>query len=544
MTRNKRTSALILASSYFKNHYLGANKKRYLYLNSGINLSIEKISKFYLKYQIPTFVAVDNKEDLDFEAFKSCKFIYIRKSESIIESLHSAIKELNIFSKLIINPVQVIPSKPFKDYSISLSSHPYKKENWSAVKIDKNKISFLFRDDLSNEGEISNAFTGRIFCQKKDVLEILPNFEKYQKNDLAYLAYYLWTKFKYKFHFEDWFDLTHDTLRTKTKLGDISSREFHSLSYLEESNLIIKTHKDGGSFKNILKFYDNIPPNLRRYFPSLIEDKNLNYNNQYALEYVPFPTLAEIFIHGDYGFLTWEKIIYQLKNIYDSLYCQENIITDFDSSLFYSKKLKARKEKLLKKLDNKEHSILKFIYQNSYMLNGNKMPPIEDTFEKLRVFLENHETNSSASFGHGDLCFNNILLEPNSISIKLIDPKAIIYKNEVGIVPYKYDLAKLNHSFRCLYDSIICNMYSLNLNKDNFSLKIFTPRRYSFIIETFTKVFFNSSKELSEINILTANLFLSMLPLHCEDPKRVLALALIGNLIYEKSKNFSSDFFS
>ena len=60
-----------------------------------------------------------------------------------------------------------------------------------------------------------------------------------------------------------------------------------------------------------------------------------------------------------------------------------------------------------------------------------------------------YEVSKPLFIGHGDLCFNNILVDPNSGSLKLIDPKAYPdkSKNIVGLVDPFYDLAKLNHSF-------------------------------------------------------------------------------------------------
>ena len=85
--------------------------------------------------------------------------------------------------------------------------------------------------------------------------------------------------------------------------------------------------------------------------------------------------------------------------------------------------------------------------------------------ELTSSYLKKIEKQRPLSFGHGDLCFNNILIEPISGSIKLIDPKAdSVENNKVGFVDPFYDLAKLNHSFKCFYDSIVNNMFSMWTN--------------------------------------------------------------------------------
>ena len=175
------------------------------------------------------------------------------------------------------------------------------------------------------------------------------------------------------------------------------------------------------------------------------------------------------------------------------------------------------------------------------------MPSLQNNFKKLSRILSEFEINSKLWFGHGDFCFNNILIDPYSLSTKIIDPKALnsLGKKYIGFVPKNYDLAKLNHSFISLYDSIIANMYTIKIIDDSeFKLNIFHPNKYLFIKEIFEDIFFDNNKNLiSDINLITANLFFSMLPLHSEDPKRMLALAIIGNAMFESYENFSSKIF-
>ena len=104
------------------------------------------------------------------------------------------------------------------------------------------------------------------------------------------------------------------------------------------------------------------------------------------------------------------------------------------------------------------------------------LPSLNSTITKLQNKLKQIEKQRPLAFGHGDLCFNNILIEPISGIIKLIDPKAdSIGNNKIGYVDPLYDLANLNHSFSCFYDSIVNNMFSISYINDQYELKIFKP---------------------------------------------------------------------
>ena len=156
--------------------------------------------------------------------------------------------------------------------------------------------------------------------------------------------------------------------------------------------------------------------------------------------------------------------------------------------------------------------------------------------------LKEFEKERPLLFGHGDLCFNNILIEPISGSIKLIDPKAdSIGDNKIGYIDPFYDLAKLNHSFRCFYDSIVNNMFSISHKNDQYLLKIYKPFNYEVANFYFQKIFLENLIDKEVLRILTSNLFLSMIPLHKDDEQRMCVLLIIGiSLFYDiDMKNFS-----
>ena len=88
-------------------------------------------------------------------------------------------------------------------------------------------------------------------------------------------------------------------------------------------------------------------------------------------------------------------------------------------------------------------------------------------------------------------------------------------------------------------------MYSIQiLEGNNIKLKIFHPEKYLFIKKIFSEVFFENKKLLiNDINIITASLFFSTLPLHSEDSNRMIALAIVGNANLESSDKFTSEIF-
>jgi hypothetical protein len=126
---------------------------------------------------------------------------------------------------------------------------------------------------------------------------------------------------------------------------------------------------------------------------------------------------------------------------------------------------------------------------------------------------------------HGDLCFSNILYSPSTQMLHLIDPRGATELDETFLDPY-YDVAKLSHSVLGGYDFMVAGMYELAIAED-LSLRVEVDRPAS---EELRSLFLSALErhgfDPSLVRLYEASLFLSMLPLHIDMPKRAAAFAL------------------
>ena len=255
------------------------------------------------------------------------------------------------------------------------------------------------------------------------------------------------------------------------------------------------------------------------------------------MEFVPYPNLSEIFLFKNIGPNSWIRIINSIKKIYKSFYFEEKFKVEDNASWLYSSKLLNRFEMTINFIKNSNNINLNKIltdgiYVNNIFHTGN----LYKTFDSLSKFLKGYEQNLKQYIGHGDLCFNNILVDQISGCIKLIDPKAYWDKkrNIFGLVDPNYDLAKLNHSYRYLYDSIVNKLYSIKINKNNVELSIYAPSEYDLVNKLFDQILIKKNIDDDLLRNLTASLFISMLPLHEEDQDRFLCLAILGSIVFNK----------
>ena len=79
------------------------------------------------------------------------------------------------------------------------------------------------------------------------------------------------------------------------------------------------------------------------------------------------------------------------------------------------------------------------------------------------------------------------MIDHVSGAIKLIDQKSDFNnkKKVYGLIDPNYDLSKLNHSFKYLYDCIVNNLYFIKYDNENIKLKIFVPKAYQYINDNF-----------------------------------------------------------
>ncbi|MDT2662065.1 hypothetical protein P7E02_19450 [Enterococcus hulanensis] len=160
-------------------------------------------------------------------------------------------------------------------------------------------------------------------------------------------------------------------------------------------------------------------------------------------------------------------------------------------------------------------------YEQAPEINGTSYLPLKEIIENLESVLNRYQlvTSKSAHVIHGDFCLSNILLDRESNLVKLIDPRGQfgsfdIYGDE------SYDMAKVLHSFEGSYDHIITDHFDLNeesaLNYSYAFKKTELQERIAALVNQ--KVAENYAIE--KVRLIEGLLFLSMIPLHADYPKR------------------------
>ncbi len=470
--------------------------------------------------------------------YKSIRFINVGFTKSVIETIQICLNQINS-DWCLINPITTIPIQNLLDKAfIEYGSNTIPKENWSSLfSLPNGDVLFYGKSDLKSYGELSYPFTGRIFAKKSDLISAINELKDEQFNDLQNLAEILFKKNKAELKFVDWLDIGHLATYPITRVSTINSRFFNNLIYRKELSSIKKISKNHLKIKEEINYFKELPFEIKRFFPSIIDYELGDDLSSYEMDYICNPPLSEVFLFARLGPNAFDRIIDSVECILKLFYDKKPKVIE-NAEWLYSKKTNKRKKDLEKIIELEGYEIIKKIYYSEFYINNSIHPSLRDSFNFLLTELKNFEKDRPIFFGHGDLCFNNILVDPINGRLNLIDPKAEKHHTLklYGLVDSAYDISKLNHSFEGLYDSVVNNLYSINsLEENKYFFKVYKPQDYEYINNKFEEKIINNRISKNDLKILTGNLFLSMLPLHIDDPMRMFGLAIIGSMYLNKS---------
>ncbi|MEO0821828.1 MAG: hypothetical protein AAF074_15550 [Pseudomonadota bacterium] len=137
-------------------------------------------------------------------------------------------------------------------------------------------------------------------------------------------------------------------------------------------------------------------------------------------------------------------------------------------------------------------------------------------------------------FGHGDPCFSNILFDRRLGLMRLIDPKGADTLED-GMMHPAYDLAKFSHSALGGYDFINNDLFSCPLDeRQKLGLKLDQGGPPSWMGEAFAARLDTAGFDRFVVRAVELTLFLSMLPLHTDHPRKLSGYVLVASGIIEE----------
>lgn len=321
---------------------------------------------------------------------------------------------------------------------------------------------------------------------------------------------------------EGWLDCGNVDLLLATRRKMVAARSFNTLKIDELRGTVRKCSQHGDKFRHEINYYRLLPHDLSVFFPRLISFETAQPGAHVELEYYAYPTLSEVYIYEEYRDSFWTAVFDKLGAILAEFSRRSVRISPDDCSLFYTSKLMRRLE------DAQRQSLLlaPLLSANEICLNGKTLRGVPRIVTALDRELTRLSQAPLGAVIHGDICFSNILVEPLNKTIRLIDPRGSFH--EVGIFgDARYDHAKLWHSVDGHYDAIINDMFGVKAAGVSLEFDCFRPRARDHILHCLEQLV-PAGASRRDLRLIEGSLFLSMLPLHGDHPRRQLAMLSTG----------------
>jgi hypothetical protein len=371
--------------------------------------------------------------------------------------------------------------------------------------------SIEFHEDYhADENVPGNVIVGGFRFRRRDIEHCL----KLANNDL--MACLNIFSIKYGLNFHDvgcrWYDFGHLHTYFQSRQNFTTERAFNQLRV--ENRTLSKLSIQAGKMKAEANWFYQAPSALRVFLPGYMGETVQDNMTGYTLEYLFLTPLNDLFVFGRLPERVWDRIMAACHEFHD-LCCQHDgpeMLVDGCQHLYLGKT---------------EERLLTFSRQRSIPLdqcwtyNGKQAPSLRDMFLSVAKHV-NPTKAPHIKVTHGDFHFANIFYDSRSLGIKVVDPRGEMMGEQHIYGDRRYDVAKLAHSVFGLYDFIISGLFQAVVSPDySIDFHIGHNPQIAMVQNVFARHFWNNGEtSRSEILAIIILLFLSMLPLHGDDPKR------------------------
>ena len=323
----------------------------------------------------------------------------------------------------------------------------------------------------------------------------------------------------------------YDTLLMFISSG-FDARFFNSLQ--GDAYTVTKKSSDKKKMKKEYSYYWLLPEAMKNWMVMPYDYQETSEWASYTMERMPMTDIAIRWTHGAID-------NNELSNILDKTFYFLNHRTK--KQVTKEEFQTTQQELYIDKLDKRIFDLKKTPeYEKLATLikigtNFNSIDEIVNYYKKLYTkVLKNTKTEYISVIGHGDVFFANMLYSKELNLLRFIDPKGALTEKELWMDPY-YDIAKLSHSICGNYDFFNTGAYTINLNNDmKFTLTIHHDNSHA--KELFKKFLKANGYNYTLVRLYESSLFLSMLPLHIDNPHKVFGFILNAvNILEEINDN-------
>lgn len=401
--------------------------------------------------------------------------------------------------------------------------------NWAEVRTDnegKLKITSGYGDGVSQRSVLCGFFS---FSNAQDLRHACVSANSLDDSLMSYAK----VRDLRTIEVQEWHDFGHLSLLYQSRQKVMVSRSFNRI--WSDGVSVVKTSSKRHKIAAEAHWYEEVPQSLRLYTPHYLG--RVPESGGYRLEYLYQPTLAELYTFGEQPAYVWRQILDSCIRflqdcwLYRPLPGSREADPDFAAEFFEHLFRKKTRERVAQFLGARGWAL-----DMPISINGRMFPPIEQVSNRLLGYLVPTQPED-ITLWHGDFFFGNILYDFRAARVHVIDPRGGYSDGDVSIYgDYRYDLCKLAHSIIGGYDSLLVGCVDFDRSSvGSFHFNRRWTQTQSKIAQIFAALEVDGKRIYTdEIRAMTALLFLTMLPLHADDPCRQDVMLCNGLILAEE----------
>lgn len=304
--------------------------------------------------------------------------------------------------------------------------------------------------------------------------------------------------------------------------GGFQARYFNSL--IANEYVVTKRSSDKNKMKKEYTYYYLLPPEMQAWCVLPFNYMEEADYASYSMERYGITDMAIKWVHQSISLQEFEQFL-KKAFLFITSRPQKKIEVETYRRIqdqLYIDKVKQRLEIL------KKHT--RFQELKAFLTHVKEYTSIDNIFFSYYQLYEKVQARCKPipvlSIGHGDFCFSNILYDKQTHLMRLIDPKGALEEKDLWTDPY-YDIAKLSHSICGLYDLFNSGLFDITVNDDmSLALNLDHSQEMQLYKAEFQKTLEQNGFSYLLTRLYESSLFLSMLPLHMDNPKKVLGFLL------------------
>lgn len=308
--------------------------------------------------------------------------------------------------------------------------------------------------------------------------------------------------------------------------GATEPRAFNRLS--AEQGVFVKSSTDMAKMRAEHGFFDLAPPQMKRFLLPTFEYAEEDGRASYKMEHLRVPDAALQFVLGTFAEPQFDQLLDQFFAFIRTRPADEQgrAAVQAAGQAQIVTKMQTRLETFLAGAAGARVSA----YLDAGGLAGG-IAGLQARAEPLITTALAEHGATHLAFSHGDPCLSNILFDSRISLFRLIDPRGAVRREDALLHPL-YDLAKFSHSICGGYDFVNNGLFSIEID-DGLRLDL---QRHKGGTPDWMRAAFRARLaaegwDYIQVRAVEASLFLSMLPLHMDHERKLIAFALIAEEI-------------